>query len=101
MDLEVHVFGKIVKVLANFVEGMISLPEKPESFQHLLLDLHLVRSKLLIDSFCVICAYCLATSCCACFLQLSCVAASVNSLAHCGARYQFQPVGALFHPDLG
>jgi hypothetical protein len=29
---------------------MISLPEKPESFQSLLLDLHLVRSKLLVNS---------------------------------------------------
>jgi hypothetical protein len=33
---------------------MISLPEKPESFQHLLLDLHLVSSKQLINSLHVI-----------------------------------------------
>ncbi len=45
-----HVFGEIVKVFANFVECMISLPEKPECFQHLLLDLHLVCSKQLITA---------------------------------------------------
>jgi hypothetical protein len=45
-----HVVGKIIKVFANFVEGMISLPEKPEIFQRLLLDLHLICSKQLINS---------------------------------------------------
>jgi hypothetical protein len=33
---------------------MISLPEKPESFQSLLLDLHLVCSKHLVNSLYVI-----------------------------------------------
>jgi hypothetical protein len=33
---------------------MISLPEKPESFQHLLLDLHLVCSEQLVNSLHVI-----------------------------------------------
>jgi hypothetical protein len=33
---------------------MISLPEKPESFQRLLLDLHLIRSTQLINSLRVI-----------------------------------------------
>ncbi len=49
-----HVLGKIVKVLTNFVKCVISLPEKPESFQHLLLDLHLIRSKQLVNSLHVI-----------------------------------------------
>jgi hypothetical protein len=49
-----HVLGKIVEVFANLVECMISLPKKPESFQNLLLDLHLVCSKQLIDSLHVI-----------------------------------------------
>jgi hypothetical protein len=35
-----HILGKIVEVLANFIECMISLSEKPESFQRLLLDPH-------------------------------------------------------------
>ncbi len=49
-----HVLGKIIKVLANFVKCMISLPEKPESFQLLLLDLHLVCSKQLVNSLHII-----------------------------------------------
>ncbi len=39
-----HILGKFVKVFANFIKGMISLPVKPECFQHLLLDLHLICS---------------------------------------------------------
>jgi hypothetical protein len=49
-----HILGKIVEVFANFVKSMISLPEKPKSFQSLLLDLNLVRSKQLINSLHVI-----------------------------------------------
>ncbi len=49
-----HVLGKIIKVFANFVKCLISLPEKPQSLQHLLLDLHLVHSKHLINSLHVI-----------------------------------------------
>jgi hypothetical protein len=45
-----HVLSKIIEVFANFIECMISLPEKPESFQHLLLDLHLVCAKHLVNS---------------------------------------------------
>jgi hypothetical protein len=48
------VLGKIVEELANFIECLISLPEKSESFQHLLLDLHLICSKQLIISLNVI-----------------------------------------------
>jgi hypothetical protein len=49
-----HVLGKIVEVFANFIKFLISFPEKPESFQHLLLDLHLVCSKQLINSLHII-----------------------------------------------
>ncbi len=49
-----HVLGKIIKVLANFVQCVISLPKRPENFQHLLLDLHLVCSKQLVNSLHVI-----------------------------------------------
>jgi hypothetical protein len=45
-----HVLGRIVEAFTNFVECMISLPKKPESFQRLLLDLHLVCSKQVINS---------------------------------------------------
>ena len=45
-----HVLGKIVKIFANFVKCMISLLKKPESFQRLQLDLHLICSKQLINS---------------------------------------------------
>ncbi len=49
-----HVLGKIVKILTNFFKCVTSLPEKPETFQHLLLDLHLIRSKQLVNSLHVI-----------------------------------------------
>ncbi len=49
-----NILCKIVKVLANFIECLISLPEKPENFQHLLLDIRLVHSKELINSLHVI-----------------------------------------------
>jgi hypothetical protein len=39
-----HILCTVSKVFANLVECMISLPEKLEIFQSLLLDLHLVCS---------------------------------------------------------
>ncbi len=47
------------------------------------------------------CVCCLASSCCACFLWLSCVAASGHTAVYCNARCQFQPVSALLHQDPG
>ncbi len=49
-----HLLCAISKVFANLVKCVISLPEKPESFQSLLLDLHLIPSEHLVNSLHVI-----------------------------------------------
>jgi hypothetical protein len=49
-----HILCAVSKVFANLLKCLISLPEKPESFQSLLLDHCLVYSEGLVNSLHVI-----------------------------------------------
>ncbi len=103
MNLQVYtsVLGKIIELLAKFSGCVISLPEKPESFQHLLLDLHLVCSKQLINSLHAIAPAAMPVPVALVSCNLLVLLLLVYSFTCRDARYQFQPIDSSLHQDPG